>query len=132
MRETPVGMKCPDCARLPRRATRTGNPRYYVRAGVATGLLSVVCGAALIFLPIRWLGFIAPVLIGALVGEATSRAASKIATRSLRIQTGLLTAAGLTLGAFLTGIPLVLLISSSQWLFSTLIASGFAVLLVGR
>lgn len=44
---TPVGQKCPDCARLPRSARARGKPRQYVKA-FAAGLGVVVVVALLL------------------------------------------------------------------------------------
>lgn len=48
---TPVGQRCPDCARLPRSATRQGRPRQYLGA-VGAGLAATAVAATL--LPLLW------------------------------------------------------------------------------
>ena len=45
--ETPVGQKCPDCAKLPRRARAQAKPQQYVK-GIASGVLAAGIGAFLL------------------------------------------------------------------------------------
>jgi len=75
MVETPVGMKCPDCGRLPLPAVYRMNPiAIAVVVTVAAGL-GALAGA---FLFIWRLGILAIFLgpfVGGLIGEAASRAA---------------------------------------------------------
>ena len=72
MRETPVGMKCPACARMPLRARALGKPRHYVAAFVAGLACAVLLGALAVVAHLGLLGIIFPALAGFLVGRAVS------------------------------------------------------------
>ena len=69
--ETPVGQKCPDCARQKRTAVRQGRPRQYAKAA---GAGVVVAAGAGFLLPLLWgiplVGFFASFGAGLAVAEA--------------------------------------------------------------
>jgi hypothetical protein len=72
MRETPVGMKCPECARMPLRARGLGKPRHYL-AAVGAGLGSaLLLGAVDAVANLGILGIISPIIAGFLVGRAVA------------------------------------------------------------
>lgn len=54
---TPVGQKCPDCARQARSARARGKPRQYVK-GVAVGLLTAAGVAVGLFFLLTSIGFL--------------------------------------------------------------------------
>src|SRR2546423_1443070 len=62
MRESAVGMKCPDCARQPRRATRPGSVGRYAAAAAAGTGTSALIGAVLLFGGIGLFGILVPLL----------------------------------------------------------------------
>lgn len=105
MQQTPVGMKCPSCARLPRRAVRMGKPRHYA-AALAAGLgTAMALGAGLSLLRLRLFGLLLPILAGVVVGMAVSAAASRQGHRPFQLIAAGATFVGLPLGAMLLGIP---------------------------
>jgi hypothetical protein len=131
MRETPVGMKCPACARVPLRARAIGKPRHYAAAiaagfGVAAGL-----GALVSVVNIGYLGFIFPLIAGFLVGRAVAWGAHgnphpafmvlAAATAVLGLVAGGMLAGGSTLASALRGDAVGLLL-----------AGGIAALAAGR
>jgi hypothetical protein len=129
MRQTVVGMKCPDCARTPLRV-RVGKPRHYVLA-IAGGLGTAAVASALIsLLRFGLFGFFLPILIGAGVGEVVRRASGRRGERVFQWIAAVTTVMGLGLGAIVVGIPPVLLLSLG-WLLPAGIAALFAALRAG-
>ena len=129
MRQTVVGMKCPDCARTPLRV-RVGKPRHYVLA-IAGGLGAAALASALISI-VRFglFGFFLPVLIGAGVGEIVRRASGRRGDRIFQWIAAGTTILGLGLGAVIVGVPPIALLSIG-WLISAFIAALFAALRAG-
>lgn len=79
MRQSPVGQKCPGCARLPRSARARGKPVHYVRAIGAGTALAIVGGLVLRQL-LGAVGFgaiLLPALLGFGVGRVVSWGASR-------------------------------------------------------
>lgn len=81
MVQTPVGARCPDCARLTKIPTYRIPSSYYLRAAAAglgsaivTGL---VWGTIETYLPFRFFSLIVAAGIGYLIGEAISRAVNR-------------------------------------------------------
>lgn len=72
MRHSAVGQKCPDCARVPRRARAVGKPSHYAK-GVAAGLAAAVVAGAALSLVLFTIRFGA-LLLSALVGYGVGRA----------------------------------------------------------
>jgi hypothetical protein len=72
MRETPVGMKCPSCARLSLHARGLGKPKHYLMAGAAGLVAAVGLGALVTSAHIGFFGIIPAILIGLAVGKAVS------------------------------------------------------------
>lgn len=76
MRETPVGMKCPSCARPRLHAGARGRPKHYAMASGA-GLAVAIAIGALATLPtsrahLGILGILLPIIAGAVVGRAVA------------------------------------------------------------
>ena len=69
---TPVGQKCPSCARLPKTARARGKPDQIAK-GIAAGVGAAVLGAAALWLIYRRLGLGSWILSG-LVGYGIARA----------------------------------------------------------
>ena len=72
MRETPVGMKCRACARMPARARGVGKPRHWVMAGGAGLATAIVLGALVTLAHIGLYGIIFPIIAGLIVGRAVA------------------------------------------------------------
>lgn len=69
---TPVGQKCPDCAKQPRSARAAGRPRQYAKA-VGAGALAAGVGAfalALLITDVRFFTWIASGFLGYFVARA--------------------------------------------------------------
>ena len=129
MRESAVGMKCPDCARQPRRATRPGSAARYVAAAAAGTATAAVIGALLVF-GVGVFGILIPLLAGFVVGEVVSKTARRLGGTAFQVIAGVSTAAGLALGIILfqgtralAGGPMIVFV---------LIASAIAAIRVGR
>lgn len=121
MRETPVGMKCPDCARQPLRV-RYGKPsRYLYAAGAGLGAAGI-CGAAL---ALAGLGIFLAALAGLLIGEVIYRTSGGHPAKAIRILAAIVTVIGLSLGVRLTGVPMSALLSP-RWLTTAAVASLLA------
>lgn len=131
MRETPVGMKCPACVRMPRHARGLGRPRHMV---VATGAglgSAVVLGAFITSARIGFFGLLAPIIAGVVVGAAVGWGAKGLRAR---LYTGIaaatavigLVAGGLLAGATLGGV------AGPQQLFGLLLAALAAGFMAGR
>ncbi|HWD10170.1 MAG TPA: hypothetical protein VHA57_13865 [Actinomycetota bacterium] len=72
MRETPVGMKCPSCARMPLHARALGKPRHYA-AALGAGLGSAaLLGAIAAVANLGIIGIIFPLIAGFVVGRAVA------------------------------------------------------------
>jgi hypothetical protein len=118
MRETPVGMKCPDCARQPLRV-RYGKPRHYL-AAAAAGLAVATAAGALVGL-IRF-GIFVSFLVGLGVGEVVYRASGRQSRPGFRVIAALVTVIGMSLGMLIMGTPAVAMLSVG-WLLTVGIAA---------
>lgn len=85
----PVGLRCPQCARLKKVPTYDVPAPYYLRAlgaGLGASLLCAVVAEVLpIFVPLMFLSFLLAMAAGAIVGEAVSRATGYKKGRGLQI-----------------------------------------------
>lgn len=131
MRESPVGMKCRDCARLPRRAITIGKPRNYMIAAGVSASAAAVLGALLTFFSIPFFGFILPLLTGFAIGSMVRRFSGGLGHGPIQAVTALGTAVGLTVGRLAVGMPLIFQIRGSL-LLATLLATMSAAITVGR
>ncbi|MDY0340493.1 MAG: hypothetical protein RBS17_04700 [Coriobacteriia bacterium] len=101
---TPVGYKCPDCARQLPSARRTVKPRQLVLATLAAIGVGVV---GMFLLAILGVGYwIVTILLGMLTGEAARRASGGHRERSVAFVAG----AGMVLGALLSGAGVVAMV----------------------
>src|SRR3990170_5636688 len=75
MVETPVGMKCPDCGRLPLPSIYRLTPGTLLIAVVVAAALSAVAAALALVLRLGFLAIFLGPFAGGLIGEAASRAA---------------------------------------------------------
>lgn len=94
---TPVGYKCPDCARPARSQYTYVKPKQLVRA-VAAGLAVGIAGALLLAL-IRWGG----IFLGILWGSATAEAVRRASGGHRGATVGAAAVGGITVGWFLSG-----------------------------
>jgi hypothetical protein len=79
MRQSAVGQKCPDCARLPRGARARGKPVHYIKA-TAAGLAVALIGGYLLWALRVSIGFgaiLLPALLGFGVGKAVGWGAQR-------------------------------------------------------
>jgi hypothetical protein len=74
MRQSAVGQKCPDCAKVPRSARALGKPVHYVKA-VGGGLLTAALGAVL-FIQLLSVVRFGTLILSAAVGFAVGRVVS--------------------------------------------------------
>ncbi len=81
MVQTPVGARCPECARLKKAPTFRVSGQYYLRAaGTALGLavvIGLVWGIIETYLPFYFFSLIAAMGIGWVIGEAISRSVNR-------------------------------------------------------
>jgi len=79
--ETPVGARCPDCARPTRLPTFQFSAKHYlIAAGTALGLAIVfgfIWGAIRAFLPIIWLDLLLAAGVGFVISELVGRAVNR-------------------------------------------------------
>ncbi|MGH2811340.1 MAG: hypothetical protein ACRDI1_01325 [Actinomycetota bacterium] len=124
MRETVVGMKCPDCVRMPSRV-RYGTPRQYlgsIGAGLAT---AAALGAILSLLRIGVFGLLLPLVVGLGVGEIVYRTSGRRGQPAFQVIAGATTIAGLGAGALVVGLPPSFLVTPG-WILGAVIAGGAA------
>lgn len=102
--QSAVGMKCPDCARLPRSARRVGKPRH-----VALGTLAAFGAGAGVSYALELFRFglvLLPLLGGWLVGEAAVRASSGLKQGPIRPLAAIGAALGVVALVVFVGLPL--------------------------
>ena len=92
MVQTPVGARCPACARLYKLPTYRVTPAYYLRAvGTALGM-AIVCGivwgVAQVFVPFYLLNFLLAAGAGYAIGEVVSLSVNRKRGRGLAIIAG--------------------------------------------
>lgn len=131
MNETAVGIKCPDCARLPRRARRVGRPRDLVKGALVGAGVSTFAGALLLFVGRGLFGIFIPIIVGLAVGEAVSRTSSRIKSTPIVWIAAAATFAGLIVGPFAVGASIRFLVAG-PWLIGSLIAAAAAAFRVSR
>lgn len=108
-----------------------GKPRHYA-AGAAAGFgVAAVAAAVLIQLRIGFFGFLGPIVIGYMVGSVVVRTASNLRHSGVQATAAAATVLGLIAGSLLVGFPIQGLVNG-QFIFSALLASGFAAFRAGR
>ncbi|MDD5702849.1 MAG: B-box zinc finger protein [Dehalococcoidales bacterium] len=95
MVQTPVGMRCPTCAKLSRLPTYQVTAPYYLRAILAGAVLAVVCGVVWGFLQLIIPFFFFNILIAAAAGYGIGEGISILTNR--KRGTGLIIIAGVAL-----------------------------------
>ena len=130
MRETPVGMKCPACARQSRHARGYGNPEHYARA-IAYGLGSALAfGILLNLVAVGVFGIILPIVVGLVVGLATAKGARGLRHTSIAAIAAACAVVGLLAGGLLTGSSLRGVLAQGQVL--GIVISGIAAAFVAH
>jgi hypothetical protein len=81
MVQTPVGLRCPDCANLKKLPTYQVSGAYYLRAGGAGLGMALVCGAAWALLATFIHFFLLNIVLGAAVGFAIGEVMSLAVNR---------------------------------------------------
>jgi hypothetical protein len=136
----PVGLRCPQCAKLKKVPIYDVPANYYLRAlGAGTGvslLCAVVAEILPLFVPVMFLSFLLAMVAGAIVGEAISRAADYKRGRGLQVVAAVSVVAGsiggtLCVAAFrYGGVALLLmagyLLNPFYWLYP-IVAAAVAV-----
>ena len=114
MVQTPVGSRCPDCARVTRHPTFDVQPSYYFRAGVAGGVVGVAGGliwGLVLNLHVPFLPWLSAIVVGYLVGEAVSIASNRKRGTGLAVTAGLsMVLATLAMLSLARGIDLIYLL----------------------
>ena len=91
--QTPVGAKCPECARLQRIPTYQVSTAYYRRAAAAGVGMAIVCGVIwgviMGIIPFLYLNFVFAAVVGYATGEVISRSANRKRGRGLAVIAGL-------------------------------------------
>ena len=93
MVQTPVGAKCPDCARLYKLPTYRVSAKYYLRAiGAALGM-AIVCGIAwgtvIGLVPFFYLNLLLAPGVGYAIGEVVSLSVNRKRSRGLAAVAGI-------------------------------------------
>jgi hypothetical protein len=87
--QTPVGGRCPSCARLSRIPTYQVSGKYYLRAvGAAFGLAvgcGLIWGLIRVFVPLVYLGWLVGPAVGFVIGEGITIAVNRKAGLKLAI-----------------------------------------------
>jgi hypothetical protein len=108
---TPVGIKCPDCARHRGRTVAGPRPIYYVRAAGA-GLGAALVGGFLLgelAAVLRFGGLLLVIFFGLGVGELVSRAAGRNTGPAFQAISGIAAALAFFLAGYFTGRPVLIL-----------------------
>ncbi len=122
---TPVGARCPDCARVTRLPTYDVQPSFATRASMAGLITGVVVGFIWWFIlnnlgGVPFLPWLVSVAAGYVIGEAISRSTNRKRGQTLAL------IAGISVGAAVIVLLLMLKPSSAQaWLYA-LIYAGIA------
>lgn len=97
MVETPVGMKCPDCGRLPLPAVYRMSPGAIAVVVIVAALLGALAGALLFTWRLGFLTIFLGPFIGGVIGEAASRAAGWKRGRTMAITAAIACGLGIVL-----------------------------------
>ena len=92
MVQTPVGSRCPDCARVTKTPTFDVQPSYYFRAVMAGSVVGIVGGiiwAFVLGLNVPFLPWLSAIGVGYVVGEAVSLASNRKRGTGLAVTAGL-------------------------------------------
>ena len=131
MRETPVGMKCRDCARQSMHARGLGKPRHYATA-IGAGLgAAVALGALAVLAGLGLFGIIFPLVAGFAVGRVVAWGAKGHRHSGFQAIAAGTTVVGLVAGEALAAArPLHAIIGPS--LLGLVIAAVTAAIVAGR
>jgi hypothetical protein len=84
----PVGLRCPDCAKLRKAPTYDVSAPYFLRAFAAGLGASVICSVIVEILPLSFFYFLAGLIAGGVIGEVISRVTSHKRGVGLQIVAG--------------------------------------------
>ena len=106
--QTPVGARCPDCARLYRLPTYRVSTRYYLSAigaglGVAA-IYGVAWGAAEWVIPVFSLNLLLAPVAGYVIGEVASLSVNRKRGRGLAVTGGVATALSFAVSIYFHGL----------------------------
>lgn len=102
--QTPVGARCPDCAKLYKLPTFQVTPQYYLRAiGTASGM-AIACGfawgAISGVMPFIFLNFLLAAAVGYAIGEVVSLSVNRKRGTKLAIIAGVAVAVSYVVSLF--------------------------------
>lgn len=113
----PVGLRCPQCARLKKVPTYDVSAQYYLRALLVGLGVSVVCVVMVqvlrLLIPIFFLSFFAGLIAGGVIAEAVSKATAHKRGRGLQIVAGVCVLLGYLMG---TSLVLMFRFGAGAWL----------------
>jgi hypothetical protein len=96
----PVGLRCPECAKLRKVPTYDVPTTYYLRAFGAGLITSAVSSIVIQILPLFFLSFFAALVAGGAIAEVISRVTRHKRGMGLQIVAGLCIILGFLLGSF--------------------------------
>lgn len=96
----PVGLRCPECAKLKKVPTYDVPAPYYLRAFGAGLMTSVICSIFVEILPMFFLSFFAALIAGGIIAEVISRVTRYKRGVGLQIVAGISIILGYLLGSF--------------------------------
>ena len=125
MVQTPVGSRCPDCARVTRHPTFDVQPSYYLRASSAGGVVGIIGGVIWgLVLGVPFLPWLVAIGVGYFVGEAVSLASNRKRGTGLAVTAGASVALAVIVAMILVGWTIV---TSIFFLLSVALAIYIAV-----
>ena len=111
MVQTPVGSRCPDCARVTRHPTFDVQPSYYLRASLSGGVVGVVGGVIwALSLGVPFLPWLVAIGVGYFVGEAVSLASNRKRGTGLAVTAGASVALAALVMLLMAGFYILLLL----------------------
>ena len=110
MIQTPVGARCPECARVTKLPTFDVRPSYYFRAvvaGVASAVVSGLLWGVVLSLHVPFLPWLSAIGVGYVVGEAISVAVNRKRGPGLGVVAGLSIAIAVVTSGFVSSVHLL-------------------------
>ena len=93
MVQTPVGARCPECARLQKLPTFTVTKKYYLQAILTATGMAFACGAAWwaakIMMPVIYFNFLLAAGFGYAIGEVVGRSVNRKRGKGLALIAGI-------------------------------------------
>jgi len=126
-----VGMKCPNCARMPLHARALGKPRHYAMAAGAGIASAAVIGLLTTLAHIGLFGIVLPIIAGLVVGRVVAWGAHGNRHGAFVAVAAATTVLGLVLGGLLAGSRPAGVVGPAQ-LFGLALAALAAAFAAGR